>query len=871
MKTVNLFCGFIGLALYFIRAVLAQDLASHGYYTEPNTGITFYTSNEANGTVEGDGEFSEVSLGGYTWGIALPENALTVDSYDYIGLFIGAQPNGTGWSGTLHGQATGAAMPNHLMLVAWPTGNGNEIVTSFRFSNAYLTPQIYGGSATVTQFYADVNATHWTLVYLCHNCYIFDDPTQTSFNTSTSGGSFEQGWAQSDAPPYDVTDPDSNFDQHNNGMGEFEVLVASATQASYSVWATMTGIPTSTISTTGTPTSTSYSQTPVPTNTYDYVVIGGGAGGIPMADKLSQAGHSVLLVEKGVASSARWGGTIRPSTGWLDGSNLTWFDVPGECNRIWNGGADDSSCVACAAACTDTDQMAGCILGGGTAVNAGLWWNPNPADWDYLWPSGWGSSDMAASSQAVFSRIPGTDTPSLDGVRYLQTGYSVVAEGLALAGWESITANNVPSEKNRTYAHTPYMYSHAERGGPMATYLVTADARSNFDMWLNTSVERIVRSGGHATGLEVIPTNNGGYNGTIQLTPTTGRVIVSGGAFGTAKLLFRSGIGPTDQLQVVQTSTDGPTMIDESEWIILPVGYNLADHLNTDTVIAHPNISASYYDWEGAYLTPITSDEDSYLTKRIGALSQAAPDIGPMMWEEVEGPDGIVRQFQWTSRVEASNNVTAPDNNDVMTLSLYLGRGQVSRGRTTIEKGLNMVVSTLPWGNADDLAATAIALDHMAEALTQVPGLTYLYGPLASTSSAQSAANLTGAEFLATVPLTYANIGARRANHWLGTAKIGTDSGLQNGTSVVDTNTKVYGTDNIFVVDASIFPGMPSTNPSALIVTVAEHASDLILALSANVAVGEFGQCGGVTYDGSATCEAPYVCTYSSPYYSQCL
>jgi cellobiose dehydrogenase (acceptor) len=85
--------------------------------------------------------------------------------------------------------------------------------------------------------------------------------------------------------------------------------------------------------------------------------------------------------------------------------------------------------------------------------------------------------------------------------------------------------------------------------------------------------------------------------------------------------------------------------------------------------------------------------------------------------------------------------------------------------------------------------------------------------------------------------LTYANIGARRANHWLGTAKIGTDSGLLNGTAVVDTNTKVYGTDNIFVVDASIFPGMPSTNPSALIVTAAERASELILALPQNTAV----------------------------------
>jgi hypothetical protein len=73
--------------------------------------------------------------------------------------------------------------------------------------------------------------------------------------------------------------------------------------------------------------------------------------------------------------------------------------------------------------------------------------------------------------------------------------------------------------------------------------------------------------------------------------------------------------------------------------------------------------------------------------------------------------------------------------------------------------------------------------------------------------------------------------GNRRANHWIGSAKLGTDDGQIGGTAVVDLNTKVYGTDNLFVVDASIFPGMVSTNPSALIVTASEHASEKILAL----------------------------------------
>lgn len=169
---------------------------------------------------------------------------------------------------------------------------------------------MYGGTAKLTQLYRNVNATHWTLVYHCQNCLLFDDPTQTAHNTSTSLGSFEQGWAQNDGPPINPTNPDSDFFQHDNGMGEFQIVVASAAQASYSAWASKTAtITTATATGTSTPTST-YSSIPVPTaTTYDYIVVGAGAGGIPMADKLSQAGHSVLLIEKGVASSARWGGS----------------------------------------------------------------------------------------------------------------------------------------------------------------------------------------------------------------------------------------------------------------------------------------------------------------------------------------------------------------------------------------------------------------------------------------------------------------------------------------------------------------------------------------------------------------------------------
>lgn len=102
--------------------------------------------------------------------------------------------------------------------------------------------------------------------------------------------------------------------------------------------------------------------------TFDYIVVGAGAGGIPVAERLTSAGHKVLLIEKGPPSTDRWGGDMKPE--WLEGEPLTRFDVPGLCNQIWH----DSTGIVC----TDMDQIAGCVLGGGTAVNAGLWWKVSP-------------------------------------------------------------------------------------------------------------------------------------------------------------------------------------------------------------------------------------------------------------------------------------------------------------------------------------------------------------------------------------------------------------------------------------------------------------------------------------------------------------
>lgn len=398
------------------------------------------------------------------------------------------------------------------------------------------------------------------------------------------------------------------------------------------------------------------------------------------------------------------------------------------------------------------------------------------------------------------------------------------------------------------------MYSGGERGGPMATYLVTATKRSNFNLWLNTAVKRVIREGGHIISVEVEAFRDGGYSGIVNVTATSGRVVLSAGTFGSAKILLRSGIGPQDQLEIVKSSADGPTMIGNGSWINLPVGNNLDDHVNTDTVITHPDVR--FYDFYEAWTAPNTTDTSSYLNRRTGILAQAAPNIGPMFWEEIKGADGIVRQLQWTARVEGSFDTP---NGFAMTMSQYLGRGATSRGRMTITPSLSTVVSDAPYlKDANDKVAVIQGLVNVQNALKNVKNLVWQYPDSKTTAT----------DYVNDMVVSYSN---RRSNHWVGTNKIGSDDGRLGGSAVVDLNTRVYGTDNLFVVDGSIFPGVPTTNPSSYIVTAAEHASQKILALAAPAFNQRYGQCAGLQWAGSFSCAAPYKCTYQNAYYSQCL
>jgi cellobiose dehydrogenase (acceptor) len=129
----------------------------------------------------------------------------------------------------------------------------------------------------------------------------------------------------------------------------------------------------------------------------------------------------------------------------------------------------------------------------------------------------------------------------VDGKLYLQQGFDVLAGGLRKNGWKELEVPNAhPDLKNHTFGHTTFMFSGGERGGPLATYLVSASKQRRFDLWTNTAVKRVIRTGGHVTAVELECTGENGHYGTLKVTPNKGRVVLSAGTFGSAKILMRS-------------------------------------------------------------------------------------------------------------------------------------------------------------------------------------------------------------------------------------------------------------------------------------------------------------------------------------------
>jgi glycine/D-amino acid oxidase-like deaminating enzyme len=374
-------------------------------------------------------------------------------------------------------------------------------------------------------------------------------------------------------------------------------------------------------------------------STYDYIVAGAGPAGIIVAQRLAESGASVILLERGNASTYSSGG--RDILPW--NNSVTQYDVPGVRHYIKTSFADKSEY------CTDTAGNAGCILGGSTMVNQLAYIPPQNLDFDGKWPVGWKWADVASAAERVRSRNPGSTCPSADGIRYDQTSYTAFANFFDTQGFNSVDAIAEPNLKHNVYSHAPYSVKDGLVAGPVLTYLPLAQALPNFKLQLHTRVVRAVRNGPIVSGVEVE------VNGERQIINVSagGRVILASGVFSTPRILFNSGIGPSDQLQIVAGSatTTNITLPSSSDWINLPVGRGIKDHvivtLNFNTTGTVDFLDTPYF------ISPSLNATDMY-SHGAGILTQGYQRL--TMWTSNATSDGSTRFFQVYIRSSPQRN-----------------------------------------------------------------------------------------------------------------------------------------------------------------------------------------------------------------------
>jgi cellobiose dehydrogenase (acceptor) len=446
-----------------------------------------------------------------------------------------------------------------------------------------------------------------------------------------------------------------------------------------------------------------------------------------------------------------------------------------------------------------------CTIGGASAVNAGLYFQPPASDWDDYHPEGWHSADMQEALERLIERQPSVEYYSADGEFYLQSGYEAAYEWLVKgAGFKNVSHVEQPDGKEMAFGRTVFNYIDGQRGGPVRTYLQTALGRDNFQLQSGVHVDYIIQDNGKASAVKA---STAGSEVTIKLS-RRGRVVLSAGAILSPRILMYSGIGPEDILRNLSSASHTP--YDSSNWIENDaVGVGLFDNPNTFIELSGPTIESYVQN----YSDPIPSDSNKFLKFRSGPYTFASQTSA--FWDYIQHDDGTRSSVQGT--IDSSGYQDFTENNTI-TLNIYGTSGMLSSGRVVLT-GENFTAGPndkVYYSNPRDAEAISTfiytifqALPESTPELPAEKGLTPLNIPRNSTLEEIH-------EYITTSsPYSVGSV-----NHYSSSCRIG---------SCVDVNTKVIGTKNIHVIDASIIAPM-TANPQFGIMMAAEKGVENILA-----------------------------------------
>lgn len=447
-----------------------------------------------------------------------------------------------------------------------------------------------------------------------------------------------------------------------------------------------------------------------------------------------------------------------------------------------------------------------CTMGGNSAINAGLYFQPPSSDWDDYHPEGWHAKDVKPAIDRLLQRQPAVTDYSADGKSYSESVQTAVKDWLVgSAGYEEVSFADEPDKKTKAFGRPVYNYIDGQRGGPVRTYLQTALSRSNFHLSMGVHVQYVQQKCGKASAVVVKMAD--GSQKTIALTDK-GRVVLSAGAIQSPQVLMYSGIGPQDTLSKMAAKNHTP-YTQPKQWVVQEsVGKGLFDNPNTFIELSAPSIAS----FVPSYESPDAAQADMYLQSRTGPYTFAGQAAA--FWTYMDGGNGTRVGVQGTVTVNGYADYT---DNHTITLNVYGTSGLGSSGSVVLDddKFIAGASGGIYYSDPRDAKAVATFIHDIFQALPPSTPDKHAENGLTPLNIPRDAS----AEEIQKYITTYSAYAVGAVQHWSSSCRIG---------KCVDTSTKVIGTRNIHVVDASIIAPM-TVNPQFAVMVAGEMGSQKIL------------------------------------------
>ena len=614
-------------------------------------------------------------------------------------------------------------------------------------------------------------------------------------------------------------------------------------------------------------------------NEYDYIVVGSGPGGGPLACRLAMAGFSTLLIEAGDDEGMNYNVTVPAYLGLVaQDPKVRWdfyvdhyqnqtraqqdpkyvYEVDGyPFTQIDNGTTPPAGAIPKGILYPRAGTLGGC-----NSHNALIWIEPHASDWNNIvnitGDTSWNATamrDIYLSRVYEWQTVQATDPTIvtrditfskhlLGGAAEMGVGPSPLdgVTGLAALLLVSPNGGEPGRDSQPGFFQIPLIMNGGARQAVRDRIVDTVNAGYPLTVQTNTFVTEInfdtTSSPPVATGVSYLqgsylysasPLSSGG-GGTPGSATASKEVIISGGTYNTVQLLKLSGIGPAAELE----SFNIPVLVDSPG-----VGTNMQDRYEVPVTVIHPDnfsiLNGCTFDMKAhdqCFTTWESVDTDLLALRGTYASDGFA---GTMELVSTTSPTGDIDLFIAGGPINFRGFFPmwgdyAVKDHQHFTWFCLKAHSQNRAGTVTLRSANpldtpNIIFNYFDTGDTDEGQDVA-DITSLVEAINTARGALqdfYNYDILLSSgfteqepgSSVQSDDDLE----------EYIKVNAW-GHHACCSAPIGADD---DPNAVLDSSFRVRGVEGLRVVDASVFPRIPGIFIQSAIYMISEKAADVIL------------------------------------------